>query len=619
MCSLILILVCVWSIFAQNLPNDLPLTTIGKKGTYPRSIQLTDSSIISCNNYGYDYLAIYKDNKVLSTVYNPLYPNIAGTDYTDCFLFTSNNINNQILLTARFHTGCVGSHLVKGNSCKYYSLRTWVSGDQGKTWNPPNGSVTTTLSYKSNNPSNCGIWEPFIYETKWNNKINLMYYYALEYLDSKNNKQQNIVSMPCILDDKGVFTCDDKNIVNVSYSGSYDGMPSITQLSDGTLLCAMDTNYPCKSGHTWNTTSSIIKSFDGGETWNESSRHILYDLSDMRGWSSTSSGIAYNGEIIVMSSMLNNGVITTDHQYIIYSDSYDGYNWNSYTLVSTNQGFWPNVYLINNTDLYIEFNDVSDAPDAVSVRTTYPINRIPQQYIAFEYDINRYDQDIGSNYSPLKNVNSSYECYINCLYLSNEQCMTFNYDSVTKDCYLKNGDGYAIVPANFNPKPGNYSNVLSSRWYYGRNTNGIIYKTINNIKDKDECLFECLSFPNDCKHVIWNNKNNECQLKSTTPIYGSISILNWNIWLWIVPPLTTSFNGEFVSQSNKNDVMYVNKYGMSVYNVNITRWMVYTANFTYNFPSKGVITMSYMNKTDSWNEQGINGNVIWTRNAQRNF
>eukprot|EP01084_Bolivina_argentea_P152165 265476_1 len=352
-------------------PTELPLTTIAK-GSYIRSIQLADSSLLSCNTPGFQAINIYKDTKLFSTVPNPSYPNITGTDYTDCFLFTSSNINNAILLTARYHTGCIGAHLVKGNSCTYYSLPTWISKDNGKTWSSLSNDFN--ISYPSNDVQNCGIWEPFIYEIKGlDGSINLVYFYATEYLDSNKKKQQNIVSQICqVSEDNYKFICD-SDVTVVSSTGSYDELPSVTQLNNGTIIAAMDTNYPCTTGHTWNTTNSVVISYDGGKTYNESTRQIIYDLYHNRTWSAISSGIASNDDIIVLTSMLMTGISAFDTQYVIYTVSTDGVNWNQYKVVSTEEAYWPNVYVVNKKDLYIEMNIHGESGNAVSVRTTNPI------------------------------------------------------------------------------------------------------------------------------------------------------------------------------------------------------------------------------------------------------
>ena len=594
-----------------SLPNDLAISPISKGG-YVRSYQLPDSTLLSCNKDNNQYINIYKKNEnnntwsLLSKVQNPSYPNVTNTDFANCFLFSSTNINNKVLIAARYHTNCQES----GTHCLYYSIRVWISDNLGKTWDGgnTNGYIVDQVSYPTQETSNCGLWEPFIYEIKTpSNQINLNIYYAKEYLNKDGKKKQNITQQTSITMGKTWG-----NMIIASGSGSRDGMPSVTQFIDGTVIVSMENPWPINDGH---FTLQTIKSYDGGLTYPESSRQIIFDPDGNNGWQSSASGIGYSNKSgkIIITSILDDGLHGNDtQQYIQYSDSVDGYNWNSFTIVNTKNAFWPNVYLYNE-ELYIEFNS-----DGVAYTTTYPVDTVPQQYVAFEYGINRNDSDIGGDYSPMKGVDTEYECYKECLKLDDEECMTFNWNK-GKNCWLKNGDGNAIVSGSFDDDPNMLSNVLSSRWYYGSNTGGNIYKVLSGIGTKDECLFECLSVGiNDCKHLIYNDGDHKCYLKSS--IASNFSVVSWNTWLWIVPELTSLNRGTFVSETN-GDIMEVDKDGMQIYNhknnkliADVPRYLVYNGNFTWNF-EWGLTKMMYIADDDRWMEQG---GAVWIRNGTTN-
>eukprot|EP01084_Bolivina_argentea_P166088 288442_1 len=592
------------TVIASN-PIDLPVVFIGNGG-YVRTAQLPNKNVLSCNGGG-AFIHIYQKSSTNNT-WNPISqlknPAVitTGTDFGNCFLYSSTHINNKIILATRFHTGCNDIH------CLYYSIRVWISTDNGKTWksNTNNtGYIVDELTYTQQSNSNCGLWEPFIYEIyspSNPNNISLNIYYSKEYLDSKHSKQQNIVQKTSI--DEGITWTQ---TIIASSSGSRDGMPAVTQFIDGTVFLSMEMPWPINSGH---FRTSVIKSYDGGLTYPESTRQ--YILCPNAPWQSSSSGIAFSNKTgtIVVTSMLDNGLSASEEQYVVYSDSFDGYHWKTFTLVNTQHGFWPNVYVMDD-DLYVEFNS-----NGKSYTTLFPVNNIPQNYVAMQYGISNNDQDIGGNYSPLKNVASSYDCHINCLELNKEECVAFNYDSQNKNCWLKNGVGSFILPNPpvYNVNAQNQSEILYSRWYYGTNTDGVGLKNVNNINTKEQCLFECLT-ENECKQIIWNNYDNICYMKSTLPtVFTSYAI---DTYLWIVPELTILNRGQFVSNLN-GDTMTVDKNGMRIYShtnqqmiANVPAQLVYNGDFTWKF-NWGVINMIYDQNGDSWDEHG-GGNVVWKR------
>merc|ERR1719150_1205817 len=86
-------------------------------------------------------------------------------------------------------------------------------------------------------------------------KYGLYIYYAREYRDNNNNLQQEIVQKQSF--DGGIHWTSE---IIVTKSGVRDGMPAVTQISDGTLICSFERNAPIMR-------LSTVKSFDGGKTW----------------------------------------------------------------------------------------------------------------------------------------------------------------------------------------------------------------------------------------------------------------------------------------------------------------------------------------------------------------
>merc|ERR1712129_140404 len=96
----------------------------------------------------------------------------------------------------------------------------------------------------------------------------------------------------------------------------------------------------------------------------------------------------------------------------------------------------------------------------------------------------------------------------------------------------------------FDPQARKISSVLSSRWYFGRNTDGNITFKFENITSKEQCLFECLVVNSTyCKQVVWNSDDLICYLKGTIPT--KFSYVSWNTYSWVLPPLSTDITGTF--------------------------------------------------------------------------
>eukprot|EP01084_Bolivina_argentea_P174316 301964_1 len=504
-----------------SIPTVLDSIETGYGG-YSRTIQLMNGKLLTCAHPVNIYQRSFPSDPssvLLSTINTPTMG--SNEDFTNCYLHQIRQNGayfGRLLLSLRHHYDC------DGVKCKYYSIKIYYSNDNGETWQNAATDIGIveeifyTQTVFDQSVSLPGLWEPFLFEIRDPNNMGiyqygLYIYYAREYRDNNNHLQQEIIQKQSF--DGGIHWISE---TIVTKSGVRDGMPAVTQISDGTLICSFERNVGAMR-------LSTVKSFDGGKTW-----HYLTTLQDVfiptnYNYKSSASGIGYsqvNGKIIII-SILNNGF--SNQRKIVYLESYDGYKWSDgWTLVS-DDGLWPNVYNYNG-NLYIEYDNGGKI-----YTTTKPVNYIPTEYVGWEYNFNRWGNDI-TNYSPIPNIETKELCFQKCQHV--DKCVVAHWN-IGKACWLKygyginlqNGDTQFINNANM------YSVVLTSRWYYGVNTDGNISNILMNVETKEQCLYECLVDGN-CKHVVYNNGSKKCYLKSEVPTLN-LDIPSWNTWIWIVP------------------------------------------------------------------------------------
>eukprot|EP01084_Bolivina_argentea_P122248 216647_1 len=591
---------------ARNHASSLQ-TVKWAPGGYSRSVQLLNGQLLTCVHPAEIYSRSSPDDnnyQHVSTIHKPI-GNVSNADFTNCYLYQikqAGAYQGRIVAALRYHYGCKPLSPI----CKYHSIVTYFSNDNGKTWSV-NGIVDEHYHSDDNFNNNTapGLWEPFLMEIKDSSSSNInSYKNGLYIFYTKANTEDTPLIMQKTSFDGGVHWTMDVIVSTPTVGGQ---MPSVTQTSDGTLICAFERNI---DGY---FRTGIIKSYDDGNTWDIDSVQDVF-IPNQYGYHSAAAGIGFSDATkkIIITSFLHNG---NDYQ-IIYFESHDGYDWHlGYTLVAKGYTVWPNVYTYDG-HLYIEFDD-----GQVAYNTKNPVDIVPDEYIAWEHNIDRRGNNNLYYLDPVPNIPTEFDCFDKCQQVN--QCVTFHWDS-HQQCFLKHSVDIPIdIDMVDDDAHFGSSSVLTSRWFYGQNSSGRVLKIFKNDVievTKEDCIRECL-FNDECKHIVKND--DACLLKSdyAGQSLTSLTAPSFHTWIWNVPKKTMEIQGDFINTDNdKISRLLVGSNGMKIYNFNneMMAWIPYQltnhADFYWKFKTTAVrIYYDYVNRLWSMQDSGGINIGNWTK------
>jgi len=150
--------------------------------------------------------------------------------------------NGRLLCAFRHHTSEAGQPTIyRIEVCYTDDMKGWLFSGTVEAFSTTSGK---------------GIWEPFLYQVRGDPAIYCAYAKELP------NGQQNIVAR--VSTDNGMTWGGERIISHTD--GSRDGMPSVTYLSDGSLLAVFEGFW----AGTWGKfTVNSRRSFDAGRTWDD--------------------------------------------------------------------------------------------------------------------------------------------------------------------------------------------------------------------------------------------------------------------------------------------------------------------------------------------------------------